>query len=99
MADAAVTPAPVGVDRKRPGPGRKFAFGPSLALLPFLTYLTVFLVVPTATVLVGAFQADEGGFTLEKLKALNSEAARSALWNSIVLSASTAVIGAVLGVP
>ena len=97
MAGAAVTPAPVAVDRKRPGPGRKFAFGPSLALLPFLAYLTVFLVVPTVTVLVGAFQADEGGFTLEKLKALNSEAARSALWNSIVLSASTAVIGAVLG--
>ena len=47
--------------------------------------------------LVGAFQADEGGFTLEKLRALNSEAARSALWNSILLSASTAVIGAVLG--
>ena len=68
MAGAAVTPAPVVVDRKRPGPGRKFAFGPSLALLPFLTYLTVFLVVPTVTVLVGAFQADEGGFTLEKLR-------------------------------
>ena len=97
MAGAAVTPAPVVVDRKRPGPGRKFAFGPSLALLPFLTYLTVFLVVPTVTVLVGAFQADEGGFTLEKLRVLNSEAARSALWNSILLSASTAVIGAVLG--
>jgi putative spermidine/putrescine transport system permease protein len=91
MAGAAVTPAAVVVDRKRPGQGRKFAFGPSLALLPFLAYLTVFLVVPTVTVLVGAFQADEGGFTLEKLKALNSEAARSAL------SASTAVIGAVLG--
>ena len=79
------------------GAGPKFAFGPSLALLPFLAYLTVFLIVPTVTVLVGAFQADEGGFTLEKLQALNSEAARSALWNSIVLSASTAVIGAVLG--
>ena len=97
MAGAAVTPAPVAIDRKHPGPGRKFAFGPSLALLPFLAYLTVFLVVPTVTVLVGAFQADEGGFTLEKLRALNSEAARSALWNSILLSASTAVIGAVLG--
>ena len=75
MAGGAVTPAPVAVDRKRPAPGRKFAFGPSLALLPFLAYLTVFLVVPTVTVLVGAFQADEGGFTLEKLRALNSEAA------------------------
>ena len=97
MADAAVTPAPVAVDRKRAGPGGRFAFGPSLALLPFLAYLTVFLIVPTVTVLVGAFQADEGGFTLAKLRALNSDAARSALWNSIVLSASTAVIGAVLG--
>ena len=64
MAGTAVTPAPVAVDRKRRGRA-EFAFGPSLALLPFLAYLTVFLIVPTATVLVGAFQADEGGFTLE----------------------------------
>lgn len=99
MADVVVSPAPVAADlgRESPRRSRAFALGPSVALLPFLAYLTIFLVVPTITVLVGAFQDDQGGFSLDKLAALTTEAARGALWNSVLLSASTAVIGAVLG--
>jgi putative spermidine/putrescine transport system permease protein len=69
---------------------------PVLPLLPFLVYLTIFLVVPTVTVVVGAFQED-GSFTLENLRALAGGAALSALWKSLLLSGSTAVVGAVLG--
>jgi putative spermidine/putrescine transport system permease protein len=77
--------------------GRRFAVGPYLALLPFLAFLVVFLVVPTIAVVVGAFQTEDGGLTLGNLRALGSEAALNALWKSVLLSASTAVIGAVLG--
>jgi putative spermidine/putrescine transport system permease protein len=77
--------------------GRRFAVGPYLALLPFLAFVVVFLVVPTITVVVGAFQTEDGGFTLDNLRALGSEAALNALWKSVLLSASTAAIGAVLG--
>ena len=75
---------------------RRTALSPSLALLPFLVYLTIFLLVPTVTVVVGAFQED-GSFSTANLEALFSEAALRTLWNSVVLSATTAVIGAVLG--
>jgi putative spermidine/putrescine transport system permease protein len=77
--------------------GRRFAVGPYLALLPFLAFVAVFLIVPTIAVVVGAFQTEDGGFTLDNLRALGSEAALNALWKSVLLSASTAAIGAVLG--
>ena len=69
---------------------------PSLALLPFFAYLTVFLLIPTVTVVVGAFQED-GQFSTVNIEALFGGAARRTLWNSIVLSGSTAVVGAVFG--
>jgi putative spermidine/putrescine transport system permease protein len=69
---------------------------PSLGLLPFLGYLTVFLLVPTITVVVGAFQED-GAFSLVNIKTLFGSTAMRALGNSVLLSGTTAVIGAVLG--
>ena len=75
---------------------RRTALTPALALLPFLVYLTIFLLVPTVTVVVGAFQED-GSFSTANIEALFSEAALRTLWNSVVLSATTAAIGAVLG--
>lgn len=69
---------------------------PSLALLPFLGYVFVFLLVPTITVVVGAFQV-EGRFSFVNIETLFDDAALSALWKSVVLSGSTAVIGALLG--
>jgi putative spermidine/putrescine transport system permease protein len=53
--------------------------------------------VPTLTVVIGAFQDEDGRPTLGNLDALISESALTALKGSLVLSASTAVIGAVLG--
>ncbi|HET9760307.1 MAG TPA: ABC transporter permease subunit [Nocardioidaceae bacterium] len=69
---------------------------PSLALLPFLLYLTVFLLVPTVTVVVGAF-AENGRFTLANITALADPVALTALRTSVLLSAVSAVIGAVFG--
>jgi putative spermidine/putrescine transport system permease protein len=77
--------------------GRRFAVGPVLPLLPFLGFVLVFLVVPTVTVIVGAFQDEAGRLTLGNLDALTSEAALTALKGSLILSASSALIGAALG--
>lgn len=75
---------------------RRVTLPPSLALLPFLGFLTIFLLIPTVTVVVGAFQ--EGGeFSTANIEALFSEAALRTLWNSVLLSASTAIVGAVFG--
>ncbi|HEV7196935.1 MAG TPA: ABC transporter permease subunit, partial [Pedococcus sp.] len=79
------------------------AFGgrrPSSALLgvvPFFAYVTVFLVIPTLVVVVGAFVGHSGGLTLANLKALGNPAVTNALWHSVVLSAVTAVAGALIG--
>lgn len=58
--------------------------------------VVVFLLIPTATVIVNAFVVD-GVFSVERINALFSGPALSALSKSVVLSGSTALIGAVLG--
>jgi putative spermidine/putrescine transport system permease protein len=68
----------------------------ALPLLPFLAVVTVFLVIPTATVILNAFFVD-GAFSLGRIGALFSSTALAALGSSVMLSASTAIIGAVLG--
>jgi putative spermidine/putrescine transport system permease protein len=75
---------------------RRSRLAPALGLLPFFAYLTLFLLIPTVTVVVGAFQED-GAFSMTNVEALFGETARRTLWNSLVLSGSTAVIGAVFG--
>ncbi|MDN4171348.1 ABC transporter permease subunit [Nocardioides sp. SOB77] len=49
------------------------------------------------TVLVGAFSGDDGGFTLERVRALGEETPLRALRESVLLSFLSAAIGAVLG--
>ncbi|MBX7430942.1 ABC transporter permease subunit [Mycobacterium sp. Y57] len=68
----------------------------SLPLLPFLTVVAVFLLIPTVTVVVNAVYGD-GVFSLDRVAALFSGAALTALANSVLLSASTALLGAVFG--
>ena len=75
---------------------RRSTLTPSLALLPFLGFLTVFLLIPTVTVVIGAFQ-EQGEFSTVNIEALFSEAVLRTLWNSVLLSAVTALVGAVFG--
>ncbi|GAA2142350.1 ABC transporter permease subunit [Nocardioides koreensis] len=77
--------------------GRRLRVGPSVGLLPFLVYVVIFLLIPTITVAVGAFQADGGGFSTDKVEALWSDTALRALRQSLVLSFASAAVGAVLG--
>lgn len=67
-----------------------------LPLLPFLAVVVVFLLIPTVTVIVNAVYAD-GVFTLGRISALFTGTALTALTHSVVLSAGTAVLGAVFG--
>lgn len=69
---------------------------PTLGLVPFLAYLTIFLLIPTIAVLVGAF-SDNGSPSLTNIRALGGSDVLRTLWRSILLSGSTAVIGAVFG--
>jgi putative spermidine/putrescine transport system permease protein len=69
---------------------------PSLGLLPFLGYLTIFLLIPTITVVVGAF-TENGRLSLGGIGALVDPVTLSTLRTSVVLSAVSAVIGAVFG--
>jgi putative spermidine/putrescine transport system permease protein len=69
---------------------------PSLALLPFLLYLFVFLLIPTVTVIVGAF-VEDGRPSLANVSALGDPVALATLRTSVVLSAVSAAIGAALG--
>ena len=66
-------------------------------MLPFFAYTTVFLLIPTLVVLVGAFLGSDGRPTLGNLSALGEPNFLKAMRQSLALSAVTAVAGAVLG--
>ncbi len=68
----------------------------ALPLLPFLAVVAIFLVIPTGTVLVNAVIVD-GRFSMDRIAVLFTEAPLAALGRSLVLSGSTALIGAVSG--
>ena len=68
-----------------------------LIIAPFFFYTIAFLLLPSASVLVGAFQNQEGAFTLANLKALLDGQYLQAYINSLQISAATALAGGVLG--
>lgn len=78
----------------RSGIGRRVREG--LPLVPFFALVFFFLVIPTITVIVSAVYQD-GVFSFDRIEALFTRTALAALWKSVLLSASTAVIGALLG--
>lgn len=69
----------------------------ALPLAPFLVYVGIFLVVPTVTVVLGAFQDGDGSFTGDNLAALFERSTLQRLWSSVVLSGVTALVGGVAG--
>ena len=68
----------------------------TIGVLPFLGYLVIFLVIPTLTVVVGAF-AEQGRPSLVNLRDLGEGSVLAALGQSMALSAVTALIGGVFG--
>ncbi len=83
-------------ERRRAPRGRRPS-GALLGVVPFFAYTTVFLLVPTLVVVVGAFLDGDNRATLGNVEALTSPSVLRGLRQSVVLSAVTAVAGAVLG--
>lgn len=68
-----------------------------LALLPFVIFAILFLLLPLSYLFIQAFQAEDGSFTLANLAGLFEPKIASSFWYSIRLSAASALIGAVIG--
>lgn len=83
----------------RTGGGRGLVsrLGTVAPTLPFFVYVTIFLVLPTGIVVVGAFQDGGGAFTTSNLALLNTPSVRSATFTTIGLSAISAITGSVVG--
>ena len=75
--------------------GRRFSLD-WLGAVPFLAYVALFLLLPTIIVVAGSFVGPTG-LTLSNLTAMNKPFIVGAFVNSVVLSAASALIGAVLG--
>ena len=69
---------------------------PAVGLVPFLGFLTIFLLIPTVAVVIGAF-VEKDSPSLSNIRALGDSVVMKTLWRSVVLSGSTAIIGAILG--
>lgn len=65
--------------------------------IPFFAYLSVFLILPTIIVVVGAFQDRSGGFTLNGMRQLFTPATVEIFATTALLSFVSALIGAVVG--
>ncbi len=68
-----------------------------LGVTPFFLFALLFLVLPTAYLLVGSFQTPDGSFTLGNIADLFQPSILSAYWISIKISAASAFFGAVIG--
>lgn len=88
-----------GVTQKRPQQGkrRRGPRGELLGLLPFASYLLLFLAVPTVLAVGSGFFTSAGGFTLDNVAALADPVIVATFANSLWLSLLTAVLGAMIG--
>jgi putative spermidine/putrescine transport system permease protein len=68
-----------------------------LGVAPFFIFALMFLILPTAYLMLGAFQNDAGEFTFANITALSQPSIVAAYWISIKVSVASAVIGAFVG--
>jgi putative spermidine/putrescine transport system permease protein len=76
--------------------GRRFAFS-WLGAAPFFAYVGLFLLLPTAIVVVGSMSAPGGGFSLTNFAGINKPYMVKAFSLSLSVSAVSAVAGAFFG--
>jgi putative spermidine/putrescine transport system permease protein len=68
-----------------------------LGVAPFFIFAVMFLILPTAYLMLGAFQNEQGEFTFENLAALAQPSIVAAYWISIKVSFASAILGALIG--
>lgn len=69
----------------------------ALVVAPFFIYTLAFLLLPSASVLVGAFLNQDGAFTFANMRALLEGQYQQAFVNSLQISTVTALAGGVFG--
>jgi len=92
-SSAAAGPASSGA-----GASRFRGAGNYLALVPFLLYVGLFLILPTLIVTIGAFSTSSGQGTLDNVAAMfTTDVFIDAMVKSLQLAVITAILGAILG--
>ena len=100
LATTTAAPASAGVASAPRGPLARLSgvrWGDYLGVAPFLIFAILFLIVPTLFLIVGAFQAPDGSFTLQNIVDLGTPQILSSFWISIRVSAASALLGSLLG--
>lgn len=81
-----------------PKPARRAALPLAwLGVLPFFAFATLFLILPTLDLMIGAFQTPTGDFTFDNIARLNQPTIISAYKISIQVSLASALLGALIG--
>jgi putative spermidine/putrescine transport system permease protein len=69
-----------------------------IGVAPFFLFAVLFLILPTMYLIVGAFKASDGSFTLDNIfKLFTTPTIRASYWISIKISFWSAVLGALAG--
>lgn len=68
-----------------------------LGVLPFLIFCLAFEIIPVFILLFGSFSGKNGGLTFVNYEKISAPIYVRSFWNSIQLSAITAILGAILG--
>ena len=68
-----------------------------LGVAPFFVFALMFLILPTLYLVVGAFQNNQGEWTLENIANLFQPNILAAYWISIRISLASAILGALAG--
>src|SRR5579875_1579412 len=68
-----------------------------LGVVPFFLYVTLFLLLPALSLIVGAFQTESGSLTLANVNSILQPQFTDAYKTSLELSAVTALSGGILG--
>jgi putative spermidine/putrescine transport system permease protein len=68
-----------------------------LGVAPFFIFALMFLILPTAYLILGAFENQQGEFTFENIAALSQPSIVAAYWISIKISLASAILGALIG--
>ena len=76
--------------------GRRFSLD-WIGAVPFLVYVGLFLILPTAIIALGAFFDANNGFTLDNFAHLSRSYVFDATIKTTVISAVTAILGAAMG--
>ncbi|HTO31797.1 MAG TPA: ABC transporter permease subunit [Pararhizobium sp.] len=68
-----------------------------VGLMPFVIFVTMFLILPTMHIIIGAFQTSDGSFTLQNLIDLQKGTIPSSYWISVKISFASAGLGCIIG--